>query len=129
MSKDNFFKRIIKVLVGGKKASQQEAAHQQNGSMIGKLLQMVENTDEIEIPCDEVFELLDQYVELEASGTLINAVIATRSTKPWHLSLKLPLQITEYCSIWGLSPGLWFYAQYELDLQPGRHTGLKIRLI
>lgn len=68
MSKDNFFKRIIKVLVDGKKASQQEAAPQQNGSMIGKLLQMVENTDEIEIPCDEVFDLLDQYVELEASG-------------------------------------------------------------
>ena len=68
MSKDNIFHRIIKFLVGGKQTSEQEAALQQNGSMMGKLLQMVENTDEIEIPCDEVFDLLDQYVELEASG-------------------------------------------------------------
>ncbi len=68
MSKDNIFHRIIKFFVGGKQTSEQEAALQQNGSMMGKLLQMVENTDEIEIPCDEVFDLLDQYIELEASG-------------------------------------------------------------
>ncbi len=35
---------------------------------MGKLLQMVENTDDVEIPCDEVFDLLDQYVECEARG-------------------------------------------------------------
>lgn len=29
---------------------------------------MVENTDEVEIGCDEVFKLIDQYVELEAQG-------------------------------------------------------------
>lgn len=68
MSEDNFFKRIIQLFVGGKKSSQQEAASHQNGSVIGKLLHMVENTDEVEIACDEVFELLDQYVELEAHG-------------------------------------------------------------
>jgi hypothetical protein len=68
MSKDNIFHRIIKFFVGGKQTSEQEAALQENGSMMGKLLQMVENTDEIEIPCDEVFDLLDQYVELEARG-------------------------------------------------------------
>jgi len=68
MSEDNFFKKIIKLFIGGKKASQQEAASHQNGSMMRKLLQMVENTDEVEIVCDEVYELLDQYVELEARG-------------------------------------------------------------
>lgn len=68
MSKVNFFQRIINFLVGGKKASQQEAASHQNGSMMGRLLRMVEDTDEVEIACDEVFELLDQYVELEARG-------------------------------------------------------------
>ncbi len=68
MSEDNIFHKIIKFFVGGKQTSEQGATLQQNGSVMGKLLQMVENTDEIEIPCDEVFDLLDQYVELEASG-------------------------------------------------------------
>ena len=68
MSKDNIFHRIIKFFVGGKQTSEQKAALQQNGSMMGKLLHMVENTDEVEMGCDEVFELLDQYVELEARG-------------------------------------------------------------
>lgn len=68
MSKDNIFYKIIKFLVGGKLISKQEVAPLQSGSMMGKLLQMVENTDDVEIGCDEVFELLDQYVELEARG-------------------------------------------------------------
>jgi len=29
---------------------------------------MVADTDEVEISCDDVFELLDSYVELEARG-------------------------------------------------------------
>ena len=36
--------------------------------MMGKLLQMVENTDEVEVGCDEAFDLLDEYVEAEARG-------------------------------------------------------------
>lgn len=68
MNKINFFQRIIKLLVGNKNASPQETTSHQNGSMIVKFLKMVENTDEVEIACDEVFELLDQYVELEARG-------------------------------------------------------------
>jgi hypothetical protein len=68
MSKDNFFQRIIKLLVGGGRASQLQDASQRNGSAMIKLLEMVEDTDEVEIACDEVFELLDQYVELEARG-------------------------------------------------------------
>ncbi len=29
---------------------------------------MVEDTDEVELSCDEILEMLDQYVELEARG-------------------------------------------------------------
>ena len=36
--------------------------------MMVKLLQMVENTDEVELSCDEVFDLLDQYVESNVHG-------------------------------------------------------------
>lgn len=68
MSKDNFFRKIIRFLVSGGRTSQLRAGSQRNGSVMSKLLQMVENTDEVEIACNEVFELLDQYVELEARG-------------------------------------------------------------
>jgi hypothetical protein len=68
MSEDNFFKKIIKRLKAGKRASQTTPPAQPMDGVMGKLLRMVENTDEVEIPCDEVFELLDQYVELEARG-------------------------------------------------------------
>lgn len=68
MSESNFFKKIIRRLNSGKRTSQPKTASHRNGSTMGKLLRMVENTDEVEIPCDEVFDLLDQYVELEARG-------------------------------------------------------------
>jgi dissimilatory sulfite reductase (desulfoviridin) alpha/beta subunit len=68
MSKDNFFQKIIRLWVGGRQKSQRKAASRHNSSMMSKLLQMVENTDEVEIACDEVYEILDQYVELEARG-------------------------------------------------------------
>ena len=68
MSTDNFFKRIITRLKAGKQTAQPTAATPHPDEMMGKLLRMVENTDEVEIGCDEVFEMLDQYVELEARG-------------------------------------------------------------
>lgn len=43
--------------------------------MIGELMRMVKNTDEVEIACDEVFELLDHYVELEARGENVAALL------------------------------------------------------
>lgn len=33
-----------------------------------KLLQMIENTEEIELPCDDVYRILDQYTEVVARG-------------------------------------------------------------
>jgi hypothetical protein len=68
MSKENFIQKIIRLLLGGKRTSQQEAGSHRNGSVMSKLLQAVEDTDEVEIACDEVLDLLDQYVELEARG-------------------------------------------------------------
>ena len=68
MNKDNFFKKLIRRLNLGKRTPKPEAAAHRNGSMMGKLLQMVKNTDEVEISCDDTFELLDHYVELEARG-------------------------------------------------------------
>jgi hypothetical protein len=68
MSKDNIFRKIIRRLSAGKRKPQPGSTGQRDSAIMGKLLQMVDNTDEVEIPCDEVFDLLDQYVELEASG-------------------------------------------------------------
>lgn len=68
MSADNFFTRIYQWLRAGKQASQTTTSSAHQEGMMGKLLDMVKNTDEIEIGCDEVFELLDQYVESEARG-------------------------------------------------------------
>jgi predicted anti-sigma-YlaC factor YlaD len=36
--------------------------------MMDNLLRMVEDTDNVELACDEVFELLDQYIEMEKRG-------------------------------------------------------------
>lgn len=68
MSTENFFNKIIKRLKGVKQTSRATPAASTPDEMMGKLLHMLENTDEVEISCDEVFELLDQYVELEARG-------------------------------------------------------------
>jgi len=68
MSTDNFFKKIIKRLKAGKQTVQPAADLHHPDERLGKLLRMVENTDEVEIGCDEVFEMLDQYLELEARG-------------------------------------------------------------
>jgi hypothetical protein len=68
MSTDNFFNKIIKRLKGVKQTTLSTPVAPDHDGMMGKLLRMVDNTDEVEIGCDEVFELLDQYVELEARG-------------------------------------------------------------
>jgi hypothetical protein len=68
MSKENFIQKIIRLLLGGKRTSQLETGSHRNGSVMSKLLRAVEDTDEVEIACDEVFDLLDQYVELDARG-------------------------------------------------------------
>lgn len=68
MKTDNFFNKIIKRLQAGRRTPPTIAAAPHPEEFMGKLLQMVENTDEVEIGCDEAFKWLDQYVELEARG-------------------------------------------------------------
>jgi hypothetical protein len=43
-------------------------AYRQNGDAMLKLIHMLENTEDIELTCDEVFAIIDHYVELEARG-------------------------------------------------------------
>jgi hypothetical protein len=68
MSTDNFLTKLIKRLRAGKRTSQKPTDAPHPDEMMGKLLRMVEDTDEVEISCDDAFELLDRYVELEARG-------------------------------------------------------------
>jgi len=68
MNAGNFFTRIYQWLKAGKQASKATTTNVHPEEMMGNLLDMVKNTDEIEIGCDQVFEMLDQYVELEARG-------------------------------------------------------------
>lgn len=60
--------QFIQWLKTGKQISQKPITAPQPGETMRKLLVMVENTDDVEIGCDEVFDVLDQYVELEAHG-------------------------------------------------------------
>ena len=75
MSKENFLSQLFKQLASGKRVAQIASPSTQPDEMMGKLLHMVGNTDEIEIGCDEVFELLDQYVELEARGENVSDLL------------------------------------------------------
>ena len=63
MSENNVLKKIIRRLNVGKRTSQPKSTAQHDAAMMVKLLHMVENTDEVELSCDEVFDLIDQYVE------------------------------------------------------------------
>lgn len=47
---------------------QMKPAYQQNGDGMMKLIHMLENTDDIELSCDEVYAIIDHYVELESRG-------------------------------------------------------------
>jgi hypothetical protein len=45
-----------------------KSAYQQNGDAMLNLIHMLENTEDIELSCDEVYAIIDHYVELEARG-------------------------------------------------------------
>ena len=68
MSENNFFKQILNYLKVGMPAPAPEPRLAPNGAAWGKFLHMVEDTDDVEIPCDKVFALLDHFAELEAWG-------------------------------------------------------------
>lgn len=75
MSKDNILKKIFRLLTAGRRSTQPDSVASQDSDMMGKLLRMVENTDEVELGCDEVFELLDVYTEAEARGEDVAALL------------------------------------------------------
>jgi len=64
MSENNYFKRIIRRLNAGKRTSQPKSTAQYDAAMMVKLLHMVENTDEVELSCDEVFDLIDHMLNM-----------------------------------------------------------------
>ncbi|MFU8770881.1 MAG: hypothetical protein ACNA8H_00515 [Anaerolineales bacterium] len=68
MSKENLFTKIIKSLQSFRQKLGLKPAAQQNGDAMAKLIHMLENTDERELSCDEVFAIIDQYAELESGG-------------------------------------------------------------
>lgn len=79
MSTENFLTKILRAtrqhLREGKQISHPAAPTYHPGEMMNKLLGMVENTEEVELSCDEVFEILDQNVELEARGEDVSTLL------------------------------------------------------
>jgi hypothetical protein len=65
MSEDSFIKKIILRLSARQRKAPPQPAEQVDPALV-RLFQMLERTREDEIPCEEVFELLDHYVELAA---------------------------------------------------------------
>ena len=68
MSGKSVFKRIIRYLKAGTHPPPAETPLPPDSSVWAKLLRMVEDTDDVELSCDEVFALLDRFAELDVSG-------------------------------------------------------------
>lgn len=66
MSEEIFYKKFFRWL--SSKIHPHVRSAQGNDVMLERLMQMLENTEEVELSCDEVFDLLDQYAEMELSG-------------------------------------------------------------
>ena len=65
------FKRIIQRLFGsdkGKSVSSQDGMQAGKSEKMQKILAALSTTREVELTCDEVYALLDQFVELAAQG-------------------------------------------------------------
>ena len=65
MSEDSLIKRMLRRLRGGQRRTAPQLDEQVEPALV-RLFQILESTREDEISCEEVFELLDQYVELAA---------------------------------------------------------------
>ena len=66
MSEEIFYKKFFKWLSTKIRPNVQSA--QDNGVMVEKLMNMLESTEEVELSCDEVFDLIDQYAEMKLRG-------------------------------------------------------------
>jgi hypothetical protein len=68
MNDGNFLKRFLNRLRRGGPGRKPEMQASSNGSPFAMLMQMISNTNEEELSCDEVFELLDQFSEMDLRG-------------------------------------------------------------
>ncbi len=68
MSEKNFFKQIMSYLKAGRPSLPAETPLPSNSAAWSEFFQAVQDTEDIEISCDEVFTLLDRFAELEVSG-------------------------------------------------------------
>jgi hypothetical protein len=67
MNMKQFFQRFF----GSRKQKpsfQQDGMQTNNSAMMEKMLAMLSNTRDVELTCDDVFALLDQFTELAAQG-------------------------------------------------------------
>lgn len=64
MNEDSFLKRIWNKIFPQRVQPQPPQKDAENRARLHSLIQMVDRTEENELSCDEVFALLDQYVEL-----------------------------------------------------------------
>jgi hypothetical protein len=67
MNIKQFFQRLFSSRKQ-KPAFQQSGMQADNSVMMQKMLAMLSNTQNVELTCDEVFALLDQFTELAAQG-------------------------------------------------------------
>ncbi len=75
MSTPNFFKKFLQRKNAGKISTADHLGHSDPRLVMGGLLHIVEQTDEVELSCDEVFALLDQYVEMEQQGEDVSRLL------------------------------------------------------
>ena len=68
MTGENFIKRLMRRLKSVKGPSHMDSQPAQNADELKKLMHMIEHTKDVEISCDEVFALIDQYAEMAARG-------------------------------------------------------------
>lgn len=68
MDLNSIVSKLRKWLTASRRSTPASPPLGDNGEKMERLLRMIANTDEIELSCDEVYEILDQYVELEIQG-------------------------------------------------------------
>jgi hypothetical protein len=67
MRKDNIFRRLFNRLFPGRE-SETNTSNGSEPQLLPAIARMLEATEEVELTCDEVFVLLDEYVEMAARG-------------------------------------------------------------
>jgi hypothetical protein len=64
----NFLKRFLDRMRGGKSGRKSGHPDSPDQGPLARLMTMIDHTEEVEISCDDVFELLDQFSEMSLRG-------------------------------------------------------------